>query len=120
VLDYYGESYGTFLGATYANLFPATTGHMILDGNINPVAWTRTASVLPSWLRAGRDQASAAVMRDFLDLCGQVRTSACAFSAGSPAATRAKWGILLDRLGRYPVTRPTPVPAPRTTGSATC
>jgi len=104
VLNYYGESYGTFLGATYANLFPATVGHMILDGNINPAAWTRTDSMLPSWLRVGRDQASAAVMRDFLDLCGQVSTSACAFSAGSPAATSAKWDILLDRLRRHPVT----------------
>ena len=104
VLNYYGESYGTFLGATYANLFPATVGHMILDGNINAVAWTWTGSVLPSWLRVGTDRASAAVMRDFLDLCGQVTTSACAFSAGSPSATRAKWATLLRRLRRRPVT----------------
>ena len=44
VLNYIGLSYGTGLGATYANLFPATSGRMILDGNLNPVAWTtRTA-----------------------------------------------------------------------------
>ena len=39
-LNYLGVSYGTGLGATYANLFPGTTGHLILDANLNPVAWT--------------------------------------------------------------------------------
>jgi pimeloyl-ACP methyl ester carboxylesterase len=35
-LDYFGASYGTFLGATYANLFPGHVGRMVLDGAINP------------------------------------------------------------------------------------
>jgi pimeloyl-ACP methyl ester carboxylesterase len=35
-LDYYGASYGTQLGATYADLFPARTGAMILDGAVDP------------------------------------------------------------------------------------
>src|ERR1700722_8503187 len=104
VLNYLGLSYGTGLGAPYANLFPATTGRMVLDGNLNPVAWTHRDGVLPTFLRQGSDQASAAVMRAFLDLCGKTTTSACAFSAGTPAATRAKWATLLRRLRRRPVT----------------
>src|SRR5580700_5405220 len=72
-LNYLGLSYGTGLGATYANLFPATTGHMILDGNLNPVAWTRPDGV-PTFLGQGTDQASAATMRAFLDLCGKAAT----------------------------------------------
>ena len=108
VLNYLGVSYGTGLGATYANLFPATTGHMILDANLNPVAWTHPDGVLPTFLRQGSDQASAASMRAFLDLCGKTTTSACAFSAGTPAATRAKWATLLRRLRRHPVTIGTP------------
>jgi pimeloyl-ACP methyl ester carboxylesterase len=108
VLNYYGESYGTLLGATYANLFPSTVGRMILDGNLNPVTWTSSGGALPSSLRENRDQAAAATMRDFLDLCGQTTTSACAFSAGSPAATRAKWATLLRRLSQRPVTIGTP------------
>jgi pimeloyl-ACP methyl ester carboxylesterase len=107
VLNYYGESYGTLLGTTYANLFPATVGHMILDGSLNPATWTNSGA-LPSSLRENRDLASAATMRDFLDLCGQKATSACAFSAGSPTATRAKWATLLRRLSRHPVTIGTP------------
>lgn len=35
-LDYYGASYGTQLGATYADLFPHRTGAMILDGAVDP------------------------------------------------------------------------------------
>ena len=108
VLNYIGLSYGTGLGATYANLFPATTGRIILDGNLNPVAWTNPDGVLPIWLRLHSDQASAASMRAFLDLCGKTTAAACAFSAGTPAATRAKWDTLLRRLGRHPVTIGTP------------
>lgn len=108
VLNYVGLSYGTGLGASYANLFPATTGHMVLDGNLDPVAWTRQYGGLPTWLRTGRDQATAAVLRDFLDLCGQASTAACAFSAGTPAATRAKFATLLHRLHQHPVTIGTP------------
>jgi pimeloyl-ACP methyl ester carboxylesterase len=108
VLNYLGLSYGTGLGATYANLFPATTGRMVLDGNLNPVAWTHRDGVLPTFPRQGSDQASAAVMLAFLDLCGKTTTSACAFSAGTPAATRARWATLLRRLRRRPVTIGTP------------
>jgi pimeloyl-ACP methyl ester carboxylesterase len=102
-LNYIGLSYGTGLGAVYANLFPATTGHMVLDGNLNPVAWT-SGGALPSAMREGADLATAATLRDFLDLCGKAATSACAFSAGSPAATRAKMQTLLRRLLVHPVT----------------
>ena len=35
-LDYYGASYGTFLGATYAGLFPHNVGRMVLDGAEDP------------------------------------------------------------------------------------
>jgi hypothetical protein len=104
VLNYAGLSYGTGLGATYANLFPRTTGHMALDGNLNPVAWTRQYGGLPTWMRTGRDLATAAVLQDFMNLCGQAATAACAFSAGTPAATRAKYATLLRRLRQHPVT----------------
>jgi pimeloyl-ACP methyl ester carboxylesterase len=35
-LDYLGASYGTFLGATYADLFPTHVRRMVLDGAIDP------------------------------------------------------------------------------------
>ncbi|MGK4581772.1 alpha/beta hydrolase [Kitasatospora sp. HPMI-4] len=35
-LNFLGKSYGTFLGATYAGLFPTRVGRMVLDGAIDP------------------------------------------------------------------------------------
>ena len=35
-LNYTGFSYGTYLGATYAELFPANTGRLVLDGALDP------------------------------------------------------------------------------------
>jgi pimeloyl-ACP methyl ester carboxylesterase len=35
-LDYFGASYGTLLGATYADLFPKRVGQFVLDGALDP------------------------------------------------------------------------------------
>jgi pimeloyl-ACP methyl ester carboxylesterase len=35
-LHYVGASYGTFLGATYAGLFPGRVGRLVLDGAMDP------------------------------------------------------------------------------------
>ena len=35
-LNWLGASYGTFLGATYAGLFPTRVGRMVLDGAVDP------------------------------------------------------------------------------------
>ncbi len=35
-LNWFGASYGTFIGATYADLFPGSVGRMVLDGAIDP------------------------------------------------------------------------------------
>ncbi len=51
----------------------------------------------------GSDKAAARALDAFLAICGQRSTQACAFSAGSPAATKAKWGALLARLRRAPI-----------------
>nr|WP_173922546.1 alpha/beta hydrolase [Agromyces sp. Marseille-P2726] len=37
-LNYLGFSYGTFLGATYADLFPEKVGRLVLDGALDPSA----------------------------------------------------------------------------------
>lgn len=35
-LSYFGASYGTYIGATYAGLFPTRVGRFVLDGAIDP------------------------------------------------------------------------------------
>ena len=37
-LNYLGYSYGTFLGATYAGMYPDRVGQMVLDGALDPAA----------------------------------------------------------------------------------
>ncbi|MFG2092816.1 alpha/beta hydrolase [Streptomyces sp. NPDC048612] len=44
-LNFVGASYGTFLGATYAGLYPSRVGRMVLDGAMNPVLDSRTVNV---------------------------------------------------------------------------
>jgi pimeloyl-ACP methyl ester carboxylesterase len=39
VLNYYGFSYGTYLGQVYATLFPTKVGRFVMDGVVNPSTW---------------------------------------------------------------------------------
>ncbi|MFE2990264.1 alpha/beta fold hydrolase [Streptomyces sp. NPDC059262] len=108
-LTYQGISYGTILGATYANLFPGRVRAMVLDSDsdIDPRAWTNHASDadprLTTFLRMGVDRSAAAVLDRFLTLCGSTDTAGCAFSAGSPKATRDRFEQLMRRLRVHPV-----------------
>lgn len=106
-LNYYGASYGTLLGDTYANLFPGRVGRMVLDANVDARKWgTRLGggfpgakgSFLPTFLRQGSDLGAKQTLNAFLDLCGEAGTARCPFSAGSPAATRSKFASLLRRI----------------------
>ena len=74
---------------------------MVLDGNLNPVAWT-SGGPAPNSVKEGNGPTTAAHARAFLSLCGQQATSACAFSAGSPAATEAKFATLTAPPARAP------------------
>ncbi|MGQ0847200.1 MAG: alpha/beta fold hydrolase [Sporichthyaceae bacterium] len=38
-LNYYGFSYGTYLGQLYASTYPQRVGRMVLDSNIDPTTW---------------------------------------------------------------------------------
>ena len=44
-MDYFGASYGTKLGATYAELFPEKVGHFVLDGGLDVSASSRDLSL---------------------------------------------------------------------------
>ena len=102
-LNYYGISYGTLLGATYANMFPGNVGKLVLDGNIDPQAWFNSGSQLSSFLRIGSDKATASTVSSFLTLCGKATEAQCAFSAGTPGATVQKFNALLERAAKAPI-----------------
>jgi pimeloyl-ACP methyl ester carboxylesterase len=102
-MNYYGTSYGTFLGATYVNMFPDRVRSAVLDGAISPSAWAGNAGedlTLSTFIRLGSDLGSEVTVKAFIDRCGAVDATACAFSAGSPHATQVKWHKLLARAKR--------------------
>lgn len=63
-LDYLGFSYGTFLGATYADLFPQKVGRFVLDGAMDP---TRQASDLTKAQAVGFEKEIDAWLGQCLD-----------------------------------------------------
>ncbi|MEV8594689.1 alpha/beta hydrolase [Streptomyces sp. NPDC052012] len=60
-LTYVGASYGTFLGATYAGLFPDRAGRLVLDGALDPSLPARRLNLEQT---AGFDTAFTAFAKD--------------------------------------------------------
>jgi pimeloyl-ACP methyl ester carboxylesterase len=87
-LNYYGASYGTLLGATYAELFPRRVGAMVLDGAIDP-----SQSVIAKNLAAARGFQTA--LRAYLRYC--VNQGDCPLGRSVPTAER-RLNALLDRV----------------------
>jgi len=104
-LNYWGVSYGTFLGATYANMFPDNIRAMVLDGNLSPLAWTAGGDPNPQWPLGDRigSYAVADVFRHFLQLCAAAGPENCRFADANYALTQRKWDDLLNRLSEGPI-----------------
>ncbi|MGI5481526.1 alpha/beta hydrolase [Streptomyces lavendofoliae] len=93
-LNFVGASYGTFLGATYAELFPARTGRLVLDGAMDPS--------LPT-AELNRDQTAGfeTAFRSFAADC--VEQTACPLGTGTPAAAADRLKTFFARLDAHPV-----------------
>ncbi|KRE77215.1 alpha/beta hydrolase [Arthrobacter sp. Soil762] len=70
-LNYLGYSYGTFLGSTYASLFPDNVGRMVLDGALDP-------SISNEELTSGQAVAFEKAIRAYVASCQQ--ESSCPLS----------------------------------------
>jgi len=92
-LNYLGYSYGTFLGATYADLYPQNTGRLVLDGALDPSTSdfdvTKTQAV-------GFESAFRAYLADCLGRSG------CPFS-GTVDQAMTRTGELLTELQTAPL-----------------
>ena len=91
-LSYLGFSYGTFLGSTYAGLYPTKVRAMVLDGAMDP-----SVSVFQSL-----DQQSAAFDGDLkAALSGCASQSSCGWNGGSnPVQTFQQ---LVNRVRAHPL-----------------
>ncbi|KHK95357.1 peptidase [Microbacterium mangrovi] len=92
-LDYLGYSYGTFLGATYAGLYPKRVGHMVLDGALDPSASSLDISVTQA---AGFESS----LRAYMAYCLQQRS--CPFS-GTVDDAMSDLGAMLAQVDAQPL-----------------
>jgi pimeloyl-ACP methyl ester carboxylesterase len=102
-LTYWAVSYGTFLGQTYANLFPGRVRAMALDGLVDPRVVIAGAAARFSNTIAGMGRG----LRAFESRCQRAGPERCALAGRGPVAPRV--ARLLARLRR------TPIPAPGAT-----
>jgi pimeloyl-ACP methyl ester carboxylesterase len=93
-LSYVGASYGTFLGATYAELFPDKVGRLVLDGALDPS--------LPA-LALNRDQTAGfeTAFQSFAANC--VRRADCPLGTKSPADAGRRLGDFFAKLDAQPI-----------------
>ena len=107
-LTYAGYSYGTYLGATYAALFPNRVGRLVLDAPVDPAAWSGTgkgdASVsVPLGVRVRQGAGATETFAEFVRLC-RAAGSGCALNKlGDP---RRVVEATLHKLLRAPVRIP--------------
>ncbi|MFI6341430.1 alpha/beta hydrolase [Streptomyces sp. NPDC050535] len=97
-ISYWGQSYGTYLGAVYRSLFQNRTDRMILEGNVDPTkAWAD--EVADTWGKGMADRfpdaAAVAAAQD----------STLALGDSVEQVTRT-YLTLADRLDRKPVAVP--------------
>ncbi len=92
-LNYLGYSYGTFLGATYADLYPDKAGRLVLDGAIDPAVSGLDVGATQA---LGFESALRAYMQDCLD------SGECPFT-GTVDEAMADLGALLASVDAAPL-----------------
>jgi pimeloyl-ACP methyl ester carboxylesterase len=96
-LNYFGFSYGTFLGATYASLFPDNYRAMVLDGPVDANSYINTPS---ADLREQSTGFERAIGR-FVGACAANRAF-CNFGAPNPDP-QAVFDALVDQANLSPI-----------------
>ena len=92
-LTYVGASYGTYLGATYAGLFPSRVGRLVLDGAMDP---SLSAEQLNRDQTAGFNTAFTAFAEDCTE------RDDCPLGTGSVKDAGRRLGDFLERLDSRP------------------
>lgn len=93
-LDYFGFSYGTYLGATYADLYPERVGRFVLDAALDP---TVTADELSAGQAEGFEQATESFLADCLE-----RGEQCPFK-GEVADAKQQLHAFFDSVDAEPL-----------------
>jgi pimeloyl-ACP methyl ester carboxylesterase len=100
-LTYVGLSYGTLIGQTYANLFPTRVRAMMLDGVVDPIAWTESAEARTDLQVSTTDD----VFAQFVALCQGASPARCAL-ARHPETVAQRVAGLFRQARRAPIPAP--------------
>ncbi|EIN05294.1 hypothetical protein PUNSTDRAFT_146126 [Punctularia strigosozonata HHB-11173 SS5] len=98
-LQYYGISYGSVLGLTYAAMFPDKVERMVVDGVFNATDYYSA-----QWSSNLRDTDKIPEM--FYETCAQAGPDLCALFAPDSASVKARVEALFDSLKRRPIASP--------------
>jgi pimeloyl-ACP methyl ester carboxylesterase len=93
-LTYLGFSYGSYIGNTYANLFPNKVRALVIDGVLDPRLWSS------GWDIVSHRVATAEEFNEFLRLCDEAG-DACALNA--PGGSAARFNALASALLNEPL-----------------
>ncbi|RMZ67175.1 hydrolase [Pyrenophora seminiperda CCB06] len=95
-LWYWGVSYGTALGGTFASLYPDRVGRMILDGQLDLEDWY--AGTLKSNI-VDQDK----LVEQFFEYCHNAGPEKCAFYADSPEKIANRTRNLIETIRQEPI-----------------
>ena len=101
-IQYYGISYGTVLGATFASLFPDKIDRMIIDGVVDVPGYYSS-----DWTLNIAD--ADATLEYFFSACAEAGER-CAFGADSKEAVNERYDALLASLAEEPLLLPGDIP----------
>lgn len=102
-LNYAGYSYGSFLGVSYANMFPKRVRALIVDAVLDPIQWTTGDALTqdyPMTYRLRSDAGAKATLDEFFRLCDLAGPERCAISGDS----EDRFYALRERLRTDPIT----------------
>ncbi|KAJ7072971.1 TAP-like protein-domain-containing protein [Mycena amicta] len=91
-LQYWGVSYGSVLGQTFATLFPDKVGRIAIDGVVDGEAWF-----------SGSMTDTDKVLEMFFTGCFNAGPASCAYYDSSPAKIAANFESLLQTLREEPI-----------------
>ncbi|KAK3355540.1 TAP-like protein-domain-containing protein [Neurospora tetraspora] len=98
-LKYWGFSYGTVLGGTFAAMYPDRVERMVNDGNVDYEDWYNG-----TYIKFAHD--TDKVMEAFYTFCHSAGPDRCAFHASSPLAIKSRLDALLTKLRAHPILVP--------------
>jgi pimeloyl-ACP methyl ester carboxylesterase len=88
--SFLGYSYGSQVGSTYAAMFPSRVRAVVIDGVVDPVAWSTgyggTGALLPITTRLKSAEGASDTLGAFFRTCAAAGPARCSFADRSRTA----------------------------------